>query len=349
MAPMASAVRGSCALVTGGTGSFGQNMVEWLLSAGCAEVRVLSRDELKQELMRKRLDDGRLRFHIGDIRDYDSVLGASRGTDLILHAAALKQVPSCEFFPLEAVRTNVLGSANVIRAAESNAVPSLVCLSTDKAVYPINAMGMTKALLEKTAQSHPRNNPLARTTVSCVRYGNVMGSRGSVIPLFLEQLVSGVPVTLTAAGMTRFMMTMRDSVDLVEHALGHARPGDLFIRKLPACTMEDLVTGLVRLFGRDAEIKVIGHRHGEKTHECLATGQELARAEDLGDYYRIPLDSRDLNYSAYLDEGDVSAACPADYDSRTARRMTVPEIERTLAGLPEVRRALRAARGHVTM
>src|SRR3954468_15534533 len=274
------ATSGTTVLVTGGTGSFGGTMVRRLLAGGAAEVRILSRDELKQDDMRRNLGDPRVRFYIGDVRDEDSVRRATRGVDFVFHAAALKQVPSCEFFPLEAVRTNILGSANVIEAADANGVQSVVCLGTDKAAYPVNAMGMSKALMEKVAQAFARNNPTAQTTVSTVRYGNVMMSRGSVIPLFAEQVRSGTPMTLTDPSMTRFLMSLDDAVLLVEHAFEHARPGDLFIRKAPASTIADLARAVGKAMGTEPALQVIGTRHGEKLYETLATREELARAQD---------------------------------------------------------------------
>lgn len=340
---MTAPYSGKRALVTGGTGSFGQTMVARMLTTDVSEVRVLSRDEAKHDQMRQELGDSRVRFYVGDVRDYLSVERASRDVDLVFHAAALKQVPSCEFFPMEAVRTNVIGSDNVVRACEAGGVRSLVFLSTDKAVYPINAMGMSKAMMEKVAASHGLNNPHAETVVSCVRYGNVMYSRGSVIPLFIRQLKAGRPITVTYPGMTRFMMSLAESVDLVEYAFGHARQGDLFIRKSAACTLADLVTALANLFGVSPRVDVIGIRHGEKISESLATREELARATDHGDYFRIPADTRDLNYGLYFDEGDPEQAGVADYDSHTAVRLDVDGVERLLLSLPEVRAELALA------
>lgn len=331
------------ALVTGGTGSFGQTMVRRMLATEIDEVRVLSRDEAKHDQMRQEIGDSRVRFYIGDVRDYLSVERASREVDLVFHAAALKQVPSCEFFPMEAVRTNIIGSDNVVRACEANNVRALVFLSTDKAVYPINAMGMTKAMMEKVAQSHGLNNPNAETIVSCVRYGNVMYSRGSVIPLFIKQLKAGKPITVTHPGMTRFMMSLAESVDLVEYAFAHGRQGDLFIRKAVACTLADLITALGNLFGIRPEVDVIGIRHGEKMSESLASREELARALDHGDYFQIPADARDLNYGLYFDEGDPEQARLADYDSHTAARLDVGGVEELLLSLSEVHTELALA------
>lgn len=330
-------------LITGGTGSFGHTVTRKLLSRDVSEIRVLSRDEAKQDQMRHEISDSRVRFYVGDVRDYLSVERATRDVDYVFHAAALKQVPSCEFFPIEAVKTNILGSENVVRASEACGVSSLVCLSTDKAVYPVNAMGMSKAMMEKVAQSHGLNNPNADTTVSCVRYGNVMYSRGSVIPLFIRQLKAGKNLTVTNPGMTRFMMSLDASVDLVEYAFKNARQGDLFIRKAAACTVGDLALAVLNLFGVDRDVEVIGTRHAEKVSEALASREELSRAEDMGDYFRIAADKRDLNYSVFVDEGDVTQNRYDDYDSHTVDRMSVADVERLLLTLPEVRRELAEA------
>jgi UDP-glucose 4-epimerase len=266
-----------------------------------------------------------------------------RDVDYVFHAAALKQVPSCEFFPMEALKTNVIGSENVVRAAEEAGVRSVVCLSTDKAVYPVNAMGMSKAMMEKVAQAHGLNNPNATTVVSCVRYGNVMYSRGSVIPLFINQIKARRPLTVTNPDMTRFMMSLADSVDLVEFAFAHAEQGDLFIRKAQACTVGDLARAVASLFQVEADIRVIGTRHAEKVSEALASREELARAQDMGSYFRIAADKRDLNYSVYFEEGDTTQTRYVDYDSHTVERLTVPEVEELLLSLPEVRDELKAA------
>ncbi|TFC93274.1 MULTISPECIES: SDR family NAD(P)-dependent oxidoreductase [Cryobacterium] len=330
-------------LVTGGTGSFGHTVTKKLLSRGVDEIRILSRDEAKQDLMRSEIADPRVRFYVGDIRDYESVERATRDVDYVFHAAALKQVPSCEFFPMEAVKTNILGSENVVRAADRAGVTSVVCLSTDKAVYPVNAMGMSKAMMEKVAQSYGLNNPNAATTVSCVRYGNVMYSRGSVIPLFIRQLKAGKNLTVTNPDMTRFMMSLADSVDLVEFAFHNADQGDLFIRKAESCTVRDLAQATINLFKSSSRIDVIGTRHAEKLSEALASREELARARDMGDYFRIQADNRDLNYSIYVEEGDVEQAQYDDYDSHTVARMTVSDVEGLLLTLPEIRAELTAA------
>ena len=334
---------GSKVLITGGTGSFGHTVTRRLLERDVAEIRVLSRDEAKQDLMRHEIGDPRVRFYVGDVRDYLSVERATRDVDYVFHAAALKQVPSCEFFPMEAVRTNIVGSENVVRASEFSGVKSLVCLSTDKAVYPVNAMGMSKAMMEKVAQSHGLNNPNADTTVSCVRYGNVMYSRGSVIPLFISQLKSGRNLTVTNPEMTRFMMSLADSVELVEFSFRNAKQGDLFIRKAKACTVRDLAQATINLFESRSRVDVIGTRHAEKLSEALASREELARAQDMGDYFRIQADNRDLNYSIYVEQGDVALGQYDDYDSHTVDRMTVTEVEGLLRTLPEVRKELAAA------
>jgi UDP-N-acetylglucosamine 4,6-dehydratase len=328
------ATDGSTVLVTGGTGSFGGTMARRLLAGDVAEVRILSRDELKQDDMRRDIADPRVRFYIGDVRDYSSVDRATRGVDFVFHAAALKQVPSCEFFPLEAVRTNVFGSANVIEASNANGVRSVVCLGTDKAAYPVNAMGMSKAMMEKVAQAFARNNPTARTIVSTVRYGNVMMSRGSVIPMFVEQVKAGLPLTVTDPGMTRFLMSLDDAVGLVDYAFTRARPGDLYVRKAPACTVGDLATAVATAMGREPDLQVIGTRHGEKLYETLATREELTRAEDQGDYFRVAVDARDLNYAEYFDEGDVAETEADDYHSHNTERLDVAQVVDLLRSLP---------------
>ncbi|WP_439690062.1 polysaccharide biosynthesis protein [Curtobacterium sp. SP.BCp] len=335
---------GSRVLVTGGTGSFGKTVTKRLLARGVGEVRILSRDEAKQDQMRHELSDPRARFYLGDVREPESVGRAMRGVDHVFHAAALKQVPSCEFFPLEAVRTNVLGSQNVVTEAVAANVKSVVCLSTDKAVYPVNAMGISKAMMEKVALSYGLNNPDASTTVSCVRYGNVMYSRGSVIPLFIEQIRRGQQLTITNPEMTRFMMSLDESVDLVEHAFVHANQGDLFVKKAASCTIGALAAALANLFGLEGEpFRVIGTRHAEKLSEALASREELSRAEDMGGYYRIPADIRDLNYAAYMEEGDPSQTDRVAYDSHTAERLDVAGVEELLLSLPQVRDQLEEA------
>jgi UDP-N-acetylglucosamine 4,6-dehydratase len=326
-------------LITGGTGSFGKTMLQDLLDKGCPEIRVFSRDEEKQDMLRNTLRSANVRYFIGDIRDRESVDRAMAGVGCVFHAAALKQVPSCEFFPMEAVRTNIIGSENVIRSAVANKARSVVCLSTDKAVLPVNAMGMSKAMMEKLALALARSTgPNSATTVSMVRYGNVMYSRGSVIPLFIQQIKSGRPITLTEPQMTRFLMPLRDSVDLVHHAFYNARQGDLFIRKAAASTIADLVTGLLQLFNVPGHpVETIGWRHAEKLYETLATQQELAQSEDMGDYYRIRMDERDLNYKAYFSEGEPQTKHFEDYHSHNTERLDVEGVKVLLLSLPEVR------------
>lgn len=331
-------------LITGGTGSFGKTMLRELLNNDTPEIRILSRDEEKQDALRNELRDNRVRFYIGDVRDRESVARAMAGVDCVFHAAALKQVPSCEFFPIEAVRTNILGSENVIRSAVAARVRSIVCLSTDKAVFPVNAMGMSKAIMEKVAHSIAREiGPDAETKISLVRYGNVMCSRGSAIPLFIKQIQSGKPITLTVPSMTRFLMPLRNSVALVQHAFEHADQGDLFIRKAPASTIEDLVTALKELFGvPEYPVETIGWRHAEKLFETLASAQELAQSEDMGDYYRIRPDDRDLNYKAYFSEGDTTTLHHDDYHSHNTERLDVAGIKDLLLTLPEIQLDLTA-------
>ncbi|MFT6450882.1 MAG: UDP-glucose 4-epimerase [Halocynthiibacter sp.] len=331
-------------LITGGTGSFGREMLRDLLARGAKQVRIFSRDEEKQDMLRSTLRDERVRFYIGDVRDRDAVDRAMTGVDAVFHAAALKQVPSCEFFPHEAVQTNIVGSQNVIRSGIAAGVKSLVCLSTDKAVFPVNAMGMTKALMEKTAQAAARElGASAKTTISIVRYGNVMYSRGSVIPLFVRQIKSGQPITLTDPTMTRFLMPLSDSVALVYHAFEHAQQGDLLIKKASAATIADLVQALKELFGvPDHPIGIIGWRLTEKRYETLATAQELAKSEDMGPFRRIGLDTRDLNYKPYFSEGDPGAAGREDYHSHNSERLDVGAIKALLLTLPEIQAELSA-------
>ena len=328
-------------LITGGTGSFGSNMARHLLSKDVGEVRIFSRDEAKQDAMRHQLKDKRVRFFLGDTRDSDSVGRVVRGSNLIFHAAALKQVPSAEFFPLEAVKTNINGSANVLHAAIDNEVESVVCLSTDKAVYPINAMGMSKALMEKTAMAFARDYQESNTTISVTRYGNVMFSRGSVIPLFISQIKGGSPVTVTDPTMTRFLMSLAESVDLVEYAFAHAESGDLFVRKAPASTIQDLAIALIELLnGTTDQIRNIGFRHGEKLYESLLSVEERAKAEDHGDYFRVPLDARDLNYSLFFEEGEGRRPELEAYTSHNTDRLDVEGAKQLLLTIPEVRQEL---------
>lgn len=326
-------------MITGGTGSFGSTVARHLLGTGVEEVRIFSRDEEKQDRLRRQLADERAVFLLGDVRDQASVDDAVAGVDSIFHAAALKQVPSCEFFPDQAVATNVTGSMNVIRSAHQAGVRSVVCLSTDKAVQPINAMGMSKALMEKAAAAYARRNPGSSTVVSCVRYGNVMYSRGSVIPLFVEQVSLGIPLTITNPAMTRFLISLPESVDLVLHAFANAQPGDIFVRKAAAATVGDLATAIRTLFKSESSIDVIGTRHGEKLFETLLTSEEVSRAEDLGEYYRVPLDTRSLNYGAYTESGEMEIQLADDYTSHNTTRLSVGEVEQLLTHLPEVREA----------
>lgn len=330
--------KNSVVLITGGTGSFGKNMLLSLLAQDVNEVRILSRDEEKQDAMRNELADDRVRYYVGDIRDRDSVKRAIKGVDSVFHAAALKQVPSCEFFPQEAVRTNIIGSENIVREGIEAGVNNIVCLSTDKAVFPVNAMGMSKAIMEKLVQAAARElGQESKTTLSCVRYGNVMYSRGSVIPLFIRQIKAGKPITITEPSMTRFLMPLRDSVALVNHALQNSKQGDLFIKKSPAATIEDLVQALKELFKvPDHPTEIIGWRHSEKLFETLASAQELASSQDMGDYLRILLDHRDLNYKPYFSEGAVETKLIEDYQSHNTAQLSVPVIKNLLMTLPEV-------------
>lgn len=328
-------------LVTGGTGSFGSTVARRLLSENrVSELRILSRDEAKQDDLRRWLADERARFYVGDVRDYQSVSEATRGVDFVFHAAALKQVPSCEFFPQQAVATNVHGTDNVIRAADAHGVQTVVCLSTDKAVYPINAMGMSKALMEKVAQAYARNNPDSGTTVTATRYGNVMYSRGSVIPLFVEQIRKGQPLTLTDPGMTRFLMSLDESVELVEYAFEHAQAGDLFVRKAPACTIRDLATAIARIMGVEPNIRVIGSRHGEKRYESLLSVEEMSKAEDMGDYFRVPLDGRSLDYTLYTDQGETGLDRGTDYNSDNTTQLNVEQVMKVVGALPEMQQVI---------
>jgi UDP-N-acetylglucosamine 4,6-dehydratase len=336
-----SKIKDSVVTITGGTGSFGSTMVKHLLANGVGEVRIFSRDESKQDALRHVLKDDRVRFYIGDVRDPLSVANVVKGTNLIFHAAALKQVPSCEFFPLEAVATNVQGSANLLRAAVEHEVSSVVCLSTDKAVYPINAMGMSKALMEKTAMAFARDNQDSNTTIAVTRYGNVMASRGSVIPLFVSQIKTGKPITITDPEMTRFLMNLNESVDLVEYAFEHAQTGDLFVRKAPASTVAVLVQAIQELLGRPTSpVEIIGVRHGEKLYESLLSTEEMAKAEDRGGYFRVPLDTRTLDYGVFFDEGANRPASHDSYTSHNTTRLDVEGVKQLLLQLPEIQAAL---------
>lgn len=329
-------------LITGGTGSFGNAVLQRFLISDFKEIRIFSRDEKKQEDMRIALNDDRVKFHVGDVRDYEAVDDAVNGVDYIFHAAALKQVPSCEFYPMEAIRTNVLGAENVMRAAINRNVSKCVVLSTDKAVYPINAMGMSKAMMEKVMVAKSRLYRPGQTILCATRYGNVMGSRGSVIPLFLEQLQRGKPLTITDPNMTRFLMSLDESVDLVLYAFENAQPGDIFVQKAPASTIGDLASALCELFSREASVKIIGTRHGEKLYESLISREEMVRSIDLGGYYRIPADNRDLNYDKYVSKGDALVQDVDDYTSHNTHRLDVEGVKKTLRKLDIVLRSMNA-------
>lgn len=334
--------KNSVLLITGGTGSFGNAVLQRFLDSDFSEIRVFSRDEKKQEDMRIALKSDKVKFYIGDVRDYDSIHDALRGVDYVFHAAALKQVPSCEFYPMEAVRTNVLGAENVMRAAIANEVKRCVVLSTDKAVYPINAMGISKAMMEKLMVAKSRLCDPGKTVLSATRYGNVMASRGSVIPLFLEQLRAGKPLTITDPNMTRFLMSLDESVDLVLYAFEHARPGDIFVQKAPASTVGDLAQAMKELLQAENAVQIIGTRHGEKLYESLVSREEMARSEDLGGYYRIPADSRDLNYNKYFVEGEIEISSIDDYTSHNTHRLDVDGVKQTLLKLDIIREAINA-------
>jgi len=329
-------------MITGGTGSFGHTVLKRFLNTAVREIRIFSRDEKKQEDMRIALANDKVKFYIGDVRDYDSLSQAMVGVDYIFHAAALKQVPSCEFYPMEAVRTNVLGTENVLNAAIASGVQRVVVLSTDKAVYPINAMGISKAMAEKLMVAKSRMIPAKGPVICATRYGNVMASRGSVIPLFVDQLRSGEVLTVTDPQMTRFLMSLEDSVDLVLHAFEHGQQGDLFVQKAPASTVGDLAEALKQLFGKSNEVKVIGTRHGEKLYESLVSREEMAKAEDMGRYYRIPADNRDLNYKKYFVEGEQRISELDDYTSHNTTRLDVPGIKELLLKLDYIKEQLDA-------
>ncbi len=319
-------------LITGGTGSFGNAVLRRFLHSGLAEIRILSRDEKKQDDMRRKYNNPKLKFYIGDVRDYQSVMNAVRGVDFIYHAAALKQVPSCEFHPLEAVKTNVLGTENVLEAAINCGVKRVVCLSTDKAVYPINAMGISKAMMEKVVVAKSRSS--SQTVICATRYGNVMASRGSVIPLFIQQVRAGQPITLTDPNMTRFMMTLDDAVDLVLYAFEHASPGDIFVQKAPAATIDTLARALTGLLGApEHPIHIIGTRHGEKLFEGLLSREEMVAAQDLGGYYRVPPDLRDLNYGKFVEQGEVKISEAVEYNSHNTTRLDVAGMQALLMKL----------------
>ena len=333
-------------LITGGTGSFGHAVLNRFLDSGVEEIRIFSRDEKKQDDMRKRYANPKLKFYIGDVRDLRSLSAAFRGVDHCFHAAALKQVPSCEFHPMEAVHTNVLGTSNVIDAAVAARVKRLVCLSTDKAVYPINAMGISKAMMEKVMVAASRNMESGDTIMCGTRYGNVMASRGSVIPLFVDQVLAGRPVTVTDPAMTRFMMTLEQAVELVMYAFQHGANGDIFVQKAPAASLEVLSRALREAMGRsDHEVREIGTRHGEKLYETLLSREEYASAEDLEGYYRVPPDARDLNYSKFFEQGEKRITLSGDYTSHNTRQLEVPEMREMLLRLPFIQRVLRGENG----
>jgi len=327
-------------MITGGTGSFGHTIVSRFLSTDIGEIVVFSRDEKKQEDMRHALQSPKVRFCIGDVRDYQSLSQAMRGVNFVFHAAALKQVPSCEFFPMEAVRTNVLGTENVLNAAIAERVQRVIVLSTDKAVYPINAMGISKALAEKLVVAKARTMRNGSPTMCVTRYGNVMGSRGSVIPLFIEQIKANKPITITDPQMTRFLMSLEQSVDLVLHAFRYGRQGDIFVQRAPACTVEDLAHALLEIFASRSAIKVIGSRHGEKRFESLISREEVSKSENMGMFVRVPADQRDLNYTSAVADHDLSANVAEDYTSDNTQRLAVPEIKKVLLGIEFVQRQL---------
>jgi len=334
---MSKSLESTVVTITGGTGSFGSTMVKDLLNQDVSEIRIFSRDENKQDSMRNSIRDERVRFFIGDVRDAASVENVMKGTEYVFHAAALKQVPSCEFFPMQASLTNVSGSSNVLDAAIKAGVKSVVCLSTDKAVYPINAMGMTKALMEKVAQSYARNMASGSTKIAITRYGNVMMSRGSVIPLFIDQIINGQPVTVTDGDMTRFLMSLSDSVELVKYAFTNANSGDLFVKKAPGCTVDVLVEALAKILGKSGkvEVKNIGIRHGEKMSEVLLGSEERSRATDIGDFFQVPLDTRSLDYHVYFDKGQDEVKEVEPYTSSNTKQLSVDEVVKLVSELPE--------------
>ena len=344
MAADMNTFEGKTLLITGGTGSFGSAVLDRFLTAPVKEIRIFSRDEKKQDDMRRTYQSDKLKFYIGDVRDLASIDSAMRGVDFVFSAAALKQVPSCEFYPLEAVRTNINGTDNMLEAAARNGVGRVVVLSTDKAVYPINAMGMSKALMEKAAIAKARHLAGSPPTICVTRYGNVMASRGSVIPLFITQIKAGQPITITDPEMTRFMMSLIDSVDLVIFAYKNGRPGDLFVQKAPAATIGQLAEALNALFGGKSEIRCIGTRHGEKKHETLANREELVRSEDMGRYFRIRSDMRDLNYELYFSSGEKSVDVQSDYTSENTHRLSDEELRELLLSLDYVQNELKHVR-----
>lgn len=332
--------RDSTLMITGGTGSFGNTVLKRFLSTEIREIRIFSRDEKKQEEMRIALNNPKLKFYIGDVRDYDSTHLAMKGVDFVFHAAALKQVPSCEFYPMEAVRTNVNGTENVMNAATACGVKRVVVLSTDKAVYPINAMGISKAMAEKLMVAKARTQGDTETVLCATRYGNVMASRGSVIPLFVSQLKAGKPLTVTDPNMTRFLMSLEDSVDLVLYAFEHGKQGDIFVQKAPASTVADLAQAVNDLFSKNEPVRIIGTRHGEKLYESLISREEMAKAQDMGGYYRIPADNRDLNYAQYFSEGEEKISSQEDYTSHNTERLDVEQVKKLLMKLDYIKEEL---------
>ena len=329
-------------MITGGTGSFGNTVLKRFLLTDVLEIRIFSRDEKKQGEMRLKLNNPKLKFYIGDVRDYDSIYQAMKGVNYVFHAAALKQVPSCEFYPMEALRTNVLGSENVMNAAIATGVSRVVMLSTDKAVYPINAMGISKAMMEKLMVAKARMQNKDETVICATRYGNVMASRGSVIPLFVSQIKEGKSLTVTDPNMTRFLMSLEDSVDLVLYAFEHGKQGDIFVQKAPASTLDDLARALKALFVSTSEIRIIGTRHGEKLYESLISREEMAKVDDLGDYYRIPADNRDLNYAQFFSEGEEKISSQEDYTSHNTKRLSVEQVKQLLLKLDFIKEQLNA-------
>ena len=328
-------------LITGGTGSFGNAVLKKFLKSNIKEIRVFSRDEKKQEDMRINYDNNKLKFYIGDVRDYMSINQAMRGVDYVFHAGALKQVPSCEFYPMEAVQTNIIGAENVLEAAFNNNVSKVVMLSTDKAVYPINAMGLSKAMMEKLMVAKSRLLDGSQQAFCATRYGNVMASRGSVIPLFISQILENKPITITDPKMTRFLMSLDDSIDLVEFAFNNANPGDIFVQKAPATTVENIALALQKIFNAQNEIKIIGTRHAEKLYETLLTREEMVKAVDMGDYYKIPADNRDLNYASYFTDGDVKTSEKDDYHSHNTRQLNVDETVEVLSNLDYIQNIIK--------
>jgi len=328
-------------LITGGTGSFGNAVLNRFLNIDIGEIRIFSRDEKKQDDMRKLYKNDKIKFYIGDVRDLQSIKNAMHGVDYIFHAAALKQVPSCEFFPLEAVKTNVLGTDNVLTAAINEGVKKVICLSTDKAAYPINAMGISKAMMEKVFVAKSKTVSPDRTTICGTRYGNVMASRGSVIPLFVEQIKSGQPLTITDPNMTRFLMSLEAAVELVVFAFSNAQAGDIMVQKSPASTIKELAQALIELFNAENEIKIIGTRHGEKLYETLLTKEEYIRVEDMGEFFRVPADQRDLNYDKYFVDGNICLSSSEEYNSHNTQRLNIEEIKEKLLSLDFIQDELR--------